>query len=503
MSRSTGAEFWIKSRTKMADVESLLRRPAGANGRRPAPDFAVELIGRFRKPLVALWLMAGDAIAVCCAVACSYALFSLRQPPLLRSFFAIPLLIGIFWAFGLYSGVGPSPYERFSSRLRGVLGFAVVECAYGAPAGELGRLLVAASVDAALLLALGHYAEAATRSLMIRAGVWGARTAVVGCDESGRKLARTLLSEPALGLAPVGFIATRGESASNTQGLALPMIGTTADLRSVRDEVEVAILTSAEDAPSFAEAAQKAAPEWRLLLAENAEGLPSLWARTRTLGSAIGIELRFDLGQRRSRVLKRAFDLAVAVPAALLVAPIVGVAALAIQCVDPGPPFYRQERIGRNGALFRMLKLRSMYRDAEQRLAQHLCADPRAREEWRQYFKLRRDPRVLPLIGRFLRCASIDELPQLWNVIRGDMSLVGPRPLPTYHLDSFDSGFRTLRAAVRPGMTGLWQVSARGDTDADAVKAQDLFYLRNWSILLDAYVLLETLPAVLSGRGAR
>jgi Undecaprenyl-phosphate galactose phosphotransferase WbaP len=490
----------------MANLETYLRQPAGAeseNGRLRTPGLADQFLGRFRKPLAALSLMAGDVIALRCAFAFGDVVFSIRQPPLLQGVFAVLLMIGIFWAFGLYSGVGPSPYERFASRLRGVISFVAIGCAFGAPADEFGPLFAVGCVDAALLIVIGHYAETTARSLMIRARFWGARTAVVGCGESGQRLARSLMSDPALGLSPIGFIATRDEPASKTQGLPLPLIGSTADLAQVRGEVEVAILTSFAEAPKFAEAVQATAPDWRLLLAENAEDLQSLWTPTRTLGSAIGIELRRDLGRRRNRILKRAIDLAVAFPAALLAGPIVGLAALAIQWADPGPVFYFQERVGRNGDPFRVLKLRSMYQDAEARLTQHLCADPAASEEWRRYFKLRRDPRVLPVVGHILRRTSVDELPQLWNVIRGDMSLVGPRPLPAYHLESFDPGFRASRAGVPPGVTGLWQVSARSDGDAEALKALDLFYLRNWSITLDLYILLQTIPAVLSGRGAR
>lgn len=223
----------------------------------------------------------------------------------------------------------------------------------------------------------------------------------------------------------------------------------------------------------------------------------------RYLGNAIGIEIQNRLLMRRNRLLKRAADIALGTAGMVLTFPILAVASAAIVARDRGPWWHAQIREGRDGRPFTMWKLRTMYLDADARLEAHLAADAHAREEWQREFKLTRDPRVLPVVGTFLRRWSLDECPQFLNVIRGEMSLVGPRALPLYHLEVFDPPFRALRQRVRPGMTGMWQVMSRGAGAIRRQEALDSYYIYNWSIWMDVFLLARTVLAVASGRGAR
>ena len=217
------------------------------------------------------------------------------------------------------------------------------------------------------------------------------------------------------------------------------------------------------------------------------------------IGGAIGMRvIRNDTGTR----LKRALDLAVAVPMLVLVAPLIALAAACIWVADPGPVFYMQPREGRDGRILRVPKLRSMYRDADAMLRQLLLTDAQAAAEWNSHFKLRDDPRILPGIGRLLRRSSCDELPQLLTVITGGMSLVGPRPFPDYHLAAMSPEFRRKRCSVPPGITGLWQVSERAGADVARQQQLDDFYIDNRTFWLDLSILLRTVPAVVLGRGA-
>jgi len=196
-------------------------------------------------------------------------------------------------------------------------------------------------------------------------------------------------------------------------------------------------------------------------------------------------------------VVKRAVDLGLSLLLFLLTLPIQALAALAIKVTSPGPSFFRQVRCGLNGRHFTLVKFRTMETKAEERLLEiaHL------NEMTGPVFKAARDPRLTP-VGRLLRRLSIDELPQLWNVIVGDMSLVGPRPPLPEEVSRYEPWQRR-RLSMKPGLTCLWQVSGRSELDFDRWMALDLKYIDTWSPLLDFKILLKTVPAVLSGKGAR
>lgn len=201
-------------------------------------------------------------------------------------------------------------------------------------------------------------------------------------------------------------------------------------------------------------------------------------------------------------MVRRGVDVVVAAVLLALVAPGVAILIVAVRMASPGAALFRQVREGRGGRPFVMLKLRTMHVDAARILDEHLTANTDARVEWERFFRLTHDPRIIPGLGPFLRRTSLDELPQLWNILRGEMSLVGPRPLQAEPLAALRPEFRALRCTVRPGLTGLWQISGRSEMDLRGLEELDAVYVQTRSLVGDLRILARTPAVVLSGRGS-
>lgn len=214
---------------------------------------------------------------------------------------------------------------------------------------------------------------------------------------------------------------------------------------------------------------------------------------------ALADDFAGSVGNPSAATMKRTFDIVVAVTALITLSVLLLIVASAVLVMQGRPILIRHPRIGRNGATFPCLKFRTMVRDADAALSRHLAADPGAMLEWQANRKLRNDPRVTPL-GKVLRETSLDELPQLINIIRGDMSIVGPRPIVAQEIPRYGSAISDYQS-VRPGLTGLWQCSGRNDTSYEQRVMLDREYVRSWSMRRDLAIIVKTVPAVLSSRG--
>jgi len=237
-----------------------------------------------------------------------------------------------------------------------------------------------------------------------------------------------------------------------------------------------------------------------MMILPNLSLLTTSTAAVEQIGSLLVLKYRYNLLRPMNLWTKQVLEFVLSLVLTIVLLPVFAVLALLVKLSSPGPVFFRQPRIGRGGKVFTCLKFRTMYQDAEARLEEILKRDPAVRAEWERYARITGDPRVTR-IGRWLRRFSLDELPQLLNVLRGEMALVGPRPYLVSELERVGKYLKTI-VRVRPGLTGLWQVSGRAELPFEERMLLDEYYIRNWSLWLDFSILVRTIRAVLTGRGA-
>lgn len=426
---------------------------------------------------------------------------SLREPQyagLAIGVLALPLAYG--WT-GLYPGYGMGAVERLRARISATLFvFAVLlSWNYIFQDRQWSRGVLLSTMCYALIVP--PLLEGRVRKLLVGRGICGERVVILGAGATGTLVARRLRDQSDLGFIPIGIL----DDDSRKWGTAIediPVLGPLAYIRAFEGRAKVVVVAMpGMNRERLAELVEDLSFP-NVIVVPDLFGIQSLWITSRDLGGVLGLEVSKKLLVASNRLLKRALDLVVALPLFLVTAPFVSACAVAIKLMSPGPAFFRQEREGQGGKRITVYKLRTMYPNAERVLFQYLDENSDERQGWYRYYKLKKDPRILPGIGWFLRRYSLDELPQLWNVLRGDMSLVGPRPFPYYHLDSFKTPFRALRASVMPGVTGLWQVSDRSDGDVKVQEAEDTYYIRNWSLWLDLLILLRTVQRVAIPKGA-
>jgi len=391
------------------------------------------------------------------------------------------------------------------------------------------KALIIASIPDFILLGVGqgHYSSFAilttwpflvvavpvfrqlARVAMSAIGVWQVRSALVGDSERASDIYNALSASLSLGFELRTVISTKRNAMLRE---ALPQLdhALVTDAQDAVKRVRQAgceqAVVAAEDMQSsqFADIVQSfLEADIAVAIAPTLRRLPLVGLETSYFfgKDILLLQVRNNLKHLPRRVLKRGFDIVGATVLLMVLSPLFAVIAIAIKRFDKGPIFYQHGRLGRDRAPFKCLKFRTMAIDADKRLARWQDENPDLYEEFQKTFKLRDDPRVTQP-GKWLRKTSLDELPQLINVLRGEMSLVGPRPVVESELDQYYGPAAQLYARVKPGMTGLWQVSGRSDTTYEERVTYDEWYVLNWSFWYDIVILLRTAQIVLSGKGA-
>jgi Undecaprenyl-phosphate galactose phosphotransferase WbaP len=451
----------------------------------------------------AIALMLGDMLALTGVL---YATGILRGAvigqPLFQWWIELVLPVWIIGALGgrLYPGWGLGAVEelrRQTLTLIGVFSFAAVLLFWFQMGEETSRFALTVSFFMSLVAVPAM--RRIVKSLLIRGGLYGLPVVIYGASKLGRDLVDHLEEEKGLGYNPIAFL----DDHPSYWGARLKGVPVVGDTNLVLPEAQVAIMAMPNVEPEFRQHLLDGPLAYyrNVIIIPDISELPSLWVGTIDLGGTLGLKLSMNLADPISRFIKRTFDLT----ATLLTAPlwllVVGISAALIWLEDRHNPFFIQKRVGSNGQEFGTWKFRTMVPDAESVLQEALDNDPALKAEWERDFKLKEDPRITR-VGRILRKYSIDEIPQLFNVLKGHMSLVGPRPLPAYHESELNDRVLSMRRRVRPGMTGLWQVSGRSDAGTDGMEHFDSYYVRNWSLWLDVVILVRTFRAVSRSAGA-
>jgi undecaprenyl-phosphate galactose phosphotransferase len=352
----------------------------------------------------------------------------------------------------------------------------------------------------------------AARRFLDRMGMWRSNLVIVGAGENARSTLVALLAAPGLGYRPVVALAVAfderlGGDELGAGRVSIPIRELDSDLdRVLAAEGAGKVAVALEDwlSPDAQALTQHLALKYPdLLVVPPLKGLPLIGADVQHVfgREVLLLQLRHNLDRRTNRIVKRIFDLLAASLLILAFSPLMTYVAWRIWREDGGPVLFRQSRLGRFQGEFGFLKFRSMIQGADATLEQWKAqGSPLWQEYVESNFKLRDDPRVLR-IGRWIRATSIDELPQLFNVLRGEMSLVGPRPLLARELPEYGESIE-IYGRVRPGITGLWQVSGRSKTTFGERAMLDAWYVRNWSLWYDLVILFKTARVVLRREGA-
>src|SRR5215217_3907657 len=460
--------------------------------------------------LVALALISSDILL---ALAIWQAAFMLQgvwgHGPLSWIAFAsmVPYVIvwvGLRAALGLYPGYGLGPIEelrRQTFALFATLAITAVFAFASQVSDSLSRVLLFAWIVGLLLLA--PVARYFVKRVMRELGFWGKPVVVLGAREPGAHVLKVLRRERQLGFKPFAVFDNRVSPAGGMLE-GVPYGGTLTDAAALAPKcgVDTAIFampyTKREHLAKFVASARDSFRH--VVIIPDLGGITNSAVVARDFAGTFGVEIRHNLLDPWAQRFKRALDLLGSVLGGLLISPILLAILVLIKLDSPGSAFYGHTRIGVEGKHFRCWKFRTMHVDAERVLEQYFRKNPRSRAEWERSQKLRDDPRITRT-GRFLRKTSLDELPQLWNVLRGEMSLTGPRPIVDAEVSKYGTVFELYRR-IRPGMSGLWQISGRSSISYTERVAIDSHYVRNWSFWLDLIILARTVKTVVLGRGA-
>lgn len=463
----------------------------------------------YRKLIASTILMISDSLMIIISVlasvfirnlfftpAASYDLYIKILPVI------VPLFLLAFYMRGLYPGFGVDAIEE----VRNI--FYTNSIIFGLMAGftffindfwDFSRLSFLLSW--LITFAMIPLGRSLIRKLFCEKSWWGIPVIIIGAGNAGKEIINSLRKHKRLGLRPIVAI----DDNVDTWGYIdnIPVIGGLEVIPELQKKLKIE--QSIVAMPNVQSDLQK-----KIILRYSKYfdktivipylfGISTIWVSSREFGGILGLEVKQKLLKKTAQLQKRIFDIVIASILSLLSIPILAVIAIHILLDSKGKVLFKQTRMGINDTRFKIIKFRTMHTDAEERLTELLEKNPKLKAEYEIYHKMNDDPR-LTKIGKFLRKYSFDELPQFWNVIRGEMSLIGPRAYIPWEKIKMN-GNDEMILQVKPGISGLWQVTDRNNSSFEERIMIDIYYIRNWSMFLDLYILAKTVKVVITGKG--
>lgn len=465
-------------------------------------EYAKSRCKRTSSFFTALTLMAVDAIAIMLSVGTSFFIINAIDHSLInfRSFYSygiyLPLILIVFHAAKLYPGIMMAPAQEIKN-----IGICLFFCMLGIAFSIMidddhhdaitVALILAAPIGTLLVPGAREFA----RRQFSRSKNWGVAAVVYGSADNARPVIDRLLNRPDFGYKPLAII-TKHKSAIETYR-GVPVFSAESGIEATIHRIGIKVAITCDSEYDIAGIMASYRYTIKIPRRNDAE---SMFHEPRDFGGIIGFATTNFLTKRHSLLIKRALDIGIILFFSPLILPVCAVLAVLVKCTSKGPVLYGHKRIGKNGRPFKCWKFRSMVVDADKMLEKILAENPAMRAEWEKDYKFEHDPRVTK-IGAILRKTSLDEIPQLWNIFVGEMSFAGPRPVTKPELDRYGDKVGYI-LQVQPGLSGMWQISGRSDTGYEERISLDMYYIQNWSIWLDFWIMQKTVWVVLKGKGA-
>ena len=415
----------------------------------------------------------------------------------------LPIFVIFFWMMKLYPGVALAPAEE-------TRGFTIAS--FLAHIGiNVSRYIQYEKIDSILVAFMFSFffspiilmiCRDIMHAIIVRSKMKGIPAVIYGAGSTGRLVVDRMLNAKRVGYEPVAILDDDPDVGGSYRGIPIIHDTRVGSKLVAMYKIKMAIIAMPNlDHTVLSEMINYSVSAFRYnVLIPDFFSISNIWMAVRDFDGILGFATSHRLNMYWNLAIKRLQDLLLVTLGGIIILPLLLVISILIKLTSKGPVLYGHKRMGQNGKFFTAYKFRSMVMDAEEKLEKVLETDPKLKEEWNANHKLKDDPRVTR-IGKILRRTSFDEFPQLINILKGEMSLIGPRPVTEPEIEKY--GENSLRVlTVKPGLTGLWQVSGRSDTDYSERVSYDLYYIQSWSVWLDLWIIYRTPGAILKGKGA-